>query len=268
MRWLLFSLLVSIAACGTADSSSDDSRVGDGGGSDASIDDASSDDASLDAATSDVEASGDATSSDAGMDGAADADADAATCPTTLLVGGMDIAAQGWSTAMQAPATLTLGADYVRIATSTNAGAVAGGQLLIVHPGAFDAAKPFSIEVVMLVESVAPHNALDSAAAILGSFTPPFGTTAERAEMIYLDSAAIGWADDTQSKPFTVQDAAYHTYVLSVDAAHAATVSVDGVTKLTRSNFTTNGTLAIGDQTNEPNVDGAVRIRSVRKLCP
>ena len=31
---------------------------------------------------------------------------------------------------------------------------------------------------------------------------------------------------------------------------------------------TANGTIAIGDQTNDVNVDGAVRIKSVERLCP
>jgi hypothetical protein len=86
--------------------------------------------------------------------------------------------------------------------------------------------------------------------------------------MIYLDSAAIGWADDTQSAAFSVTDGAYHVYELAVDAAKVATVSIDGVAKLTRNNFTTNGTIAIGDQTNDVNVDGAVRIKSVERRCP
>lgn len=86
--------------------------------------------------------------------------------------------------------------------------------------------------------------------------------------MIYLDSSAIGWADDSASSPITITDGAYHTYVLSVDASSNAEVTVDGTPVLTRSGYTTNGTIAIGDQTNEPNVDATVRIRSVRLLCP
>lgn len=62
-------------------------------------------------------------------------------------------------------------------------------------------------------------------------------------------------------------DGTYHVHELAVDAAKVATVSVDGVAKLTRNNFTTNGTIAIGDQTNDSNVDGVVRIKSVEKLC-
>ncbi|QRN94478.1 hypothetical protein JRI60_35890 [Archangium violaceum] len=185
-----------------------------------------------------------------------------------LLVGGDDITAQGWTTASQTPNTLTYGADYVRLATSTNSGARTSGQLLIMRANSLDATKPFTLRVTMQVESVNTHNQLDSGAAILGSITPPAGQSVDRSQMIYLDSAAIGWADDTQSAAFPVTDGAYHVYDLSVDAAKVATVSIDGVAKLTRNNFTANGTIAIGDQTNDPNVDGAVRIKSVERLCP
>ncbi|KFE61969.1 hypothetical protein DB31_4412 [Hyalangium minutum] len=184
-----------------------------------------------------------------------------------LLVGGDDITAQGWTTVSQTPNTLTYGADYVRLETSTNSGARTSGQLLLKRENAFDGTKPFKFHVTMQVESVNTHNQLDSGAAILGSFTSPAGNSTDRSEMIYLDSAAIGWADDTQSAAFSVKDGAYHVYELSVDAAKVATVSIDGVAKLTRNNFTTNGTIAIGDQTNDPNVDGAVRIKSVELLC-
>lgn len=185
-----------------------------------------------------------------------------------LLVGGSDITAQGWTTVAQAPNTLTYEADHVRLATSTNSDGSTSGLLLITRASSFDGTLPFKIRVTMQVESVNAHNLLDSGAAILGSFTPPFGVGADRSQMIYLDSAAIGWADDTQSAAFAVTDGAYHVYELAVDAAKVATVSVDGVAKLTRNNFTTNGTIAIGDQTNDRNVDGAIRIQSVERICP
>lgn len=185
-----------------------------------------------------------------------------------LLTGGTDITTQGWTVVNQGPNTLTNGADYVRLETSTDTGARTGGQLLIRKSGAVEPGQPFTIRVQALVESAAKHNQLDSGAGILGSFTPAAGSTNDRSQMIYLDTAAIGWADDTQSAAFTVTDGAYHTYELSVDAAKVATVSVDGVAKLTRNNFTTNGTIAIGDQTNDPNVDGVMRIKSVTRACP
>ncbi|RKH93071.1 hypothetical protein [Corallococcus sp. AB038B] len=184
-----------------------------------------------------------------------------------LLVGGTDIVAQGWTTYTQAPNTLTYGEDYVRLATSTDSGGRTSGQLLLAKTNAVAPTQPFTLRVTMQVESVSRHNQLDSGAAILGSLTGSVGNGTDRSQMIYLDSAAIGWADDTQSSAFAVTDGAYHVYELAVDAAKVATVSVDGVAKLTRNNFTTNGTIAIGDQTNDPNVDGVVRIKSVERLC-
>ncbi|WP_223634185.1 hypothetical protein [Corallococcus sp. EGB] len=184
-----------------------------------------------------------------------------------LLVGGTDITTQGWTTYSQAPNSLTYGLDYVRLETSTPTNGRTSGQLLIARPNTVDTTQPFKIRVTMQVESVSKHNQLDSGAAILGSLTGSVGNGTDRAQMLYLDSAAIGWGDDTQSSAFSVTDGAYHVYELAVDAAKVATVSVDGVAKLTRNNFTTNGTIAIGDQTNDPNVDGTVRIKSVEKLC-
>lgn len=201
-------------------------------------------------------------------DAAAPLDGPPGCQPAVLLAGGSDVGPQGWAITMQPPATLSYGADFVKLETTTSAGATAGGQLLLGLPGAISAGKPFKLEVTMLVESVNPHNKLDSAAAILGSFTPPFGTTSERSAMIYLDADQIGWADGTQRTTETVLDGAYHAYELSVDAAGAAQVRFDGVPALTRTGLSTGGTIAIGDQTNDPGIDSVLRIRSVTKLCP
>lgn len=193
---------------------------------------------------------------------------DAATCPTSLLTGGTDVAAQGWSVVMQPPAMLSNGPDYVKLQTSTSTNATVSGQLLLNYPGAVEMGKPFKLQVVMLIEAVNPHNPFDAGAALLGSFTPPFGTSAERNQMIYLDSAKIGWGDDTQSFAVAVTDNAYHTYELAVDAGGSATVRVDGTQALTRTGFTTNGAITVGDQTNDKGVDSTLRIRSVTRLCP
>lgn len=181
-----------------------------------------------------------------------------------LLVGGTDVGPQGWSIVMQPPATVSYGPDYVHLQTSTNAAATTSGELLLNYPGALAPGKPFKLQVVMLVESVNAHNQFDSAAAIMGSF----GLSADRDQMIYLDSGMIGWADDTQSFTTSVVNNAYHTYELSVDAGNVAHITVDGIAALTRNSFVFNGAIAIGDQTNDPNVDSVLRIRSVTKLCP
>lgn len=193
-----------------------------------------------------------------------DAAVDAGCVPETLLAGGMDVAAQGWQLAMLGPATLTSDADSTRLETSTMGNS--GGQLLLYRPNTLT--LPFAVQIVLQVERAAAHNNLDASAAIMGSFALPFGTTAERSEMIYLEGQRLGWADGQQQASIAVIDGAYHTYELAVDAAGGAKLRVDGAVALMRTGFVTNGTLAIGDQTNDPGVDSALRIRSVTKLCP
>lgn len=201
------------------------------------------------------------------VDAAPDAPPDAA-CERTLLTGGTDVAAQGWTVGMLPPSTLSNGADYVELQTTTTTGQQTSGQLLLSYAGAFAAGAAFKLEVVALVQAVNPHNQFDAAAAIMGSFTPAFGTQSDRSTMIFLDSGAIGWSDNTQTHAVAVTDGAYHTYVLAVDAAQTAQVTIDGAAALTRTGFTSTGTIAVGDQTNDRNVDSMMRIRSVRLLCP
>jgi hypothetical protein len=119
----------------------------------------------------------------------------------------------------------------------------------------------------MLVESVNPHTRSDCGAAIMGSYTPPkFGTRSERSQMFFTDEDVIGWGDDSLTISFE-HGGTHGTYELLVDAEKNAHLSVDGVEELTRSNFVTNGTIAIGDQTNEAGLDSTLRIRSVTRLC-
>jgi len=115
---------------------------------------------------------------------------------------------------------------------------------------------------------VNPHNSFDAGAAIMGSYSPPFGVGNDRGQMIYLDGGSIGWADDTQAFTTSVANNAYHTVELAVTASTAAQVKIDGIAALTRTGFVSNGAIAIGDQTNDALVDSAIRIRSVTLLCP
>jgi hypothetical protein len=204
----------------------------------------------------------------AGIDApAVDAAPDAPVCPTPLLIGGTMVEPQGWSVVMQAPAALTYGPDYVRLETSTPTGAGTSGQLLLNFPGALPP-PPFRLQVVLLVERVSPHNQFDAGAAIMASFTPPFGAGNDRGQMLYLDGGSIGWGDDSQAFIATITNNAYHMVELAVDANGGAQVRLDGVAALSRGGFLTNRAIAIGDQTNDAGVDSAIRIRSVTLLCP
>lgn len=200
-------------------------------------------------------------------DGAvADASSDAPACePTMLLKPGSDPTAQGWQLTQTGSVELMVASDFTRLATMQSASGAAVALLSL--PAAVDPALPFAIELVMLVETTAGHNQFDAPVALLGSYGGGFASPTERAQMVYFDRDTIGWADDTQSRPASNLDNQFHTYVLAVDAQKTATLSRDGVALLTRPDFITSGTIAIGDQTNDANVDGAMRIRSVRKLC-
>lgn len=262
MAWLGLALAL-VSGCG-----------GGAGGEDAAAGDAGVRDTGVDASAIDAESRDapvpDALASDAFADDAFAPDAfvpDAFVCTQPLLVGGADPSAQGWMTQMEGSATLTLRTGETELVTTTSAGA--GGQLLLYAPDVLVPGAAFHLEVELEVVATDRHNPNDAAVAVLGSFTPPFGVPAQREQMIYLDADRIGWADDTGSFATAVTDGAFHTLGLAVDAAGNASVTWDGAAALSRTGFVTNGTIAVGDQTNDPDFDATTRVRAVRLLrCP
>lgn len=187
--------------------------------------------------------------------------------PLVALAGGSDVAAQGWTVASLAPSSLTYGADYTRIETTTTTGARTGGAMLLHRADLIETDKPFAIEIEMLVESAGRHNEGDAGVAILGDYSPLFGMPGEREKMVYIDPTGVGFADNSQSKAMNVIDGAYHTFVLSRDAAGVMHFSVDGTEALMKTAYTSNNRFALGDQTNDPNLDGVIRVRKITKLC-
>ena len=190
-----------------------------------------------------------------------------ACATTSLFAGGMDPAAQGWSVAQSGSAEVAAPApDVTRLQTQTVG--TTGAHLLLYRAGTVAPEAPFAIEVSLQVTAVARHNQFDAAVAILGAFTPPFGTGAERQQMIYIDADGVGWADDSGRFEVAAIDGAFHTYRLAVDAAGTAIVSRDGQQVLTRADFVANGTIAVGDQSNDLNFEATTLVRSVSLLCP
>lgn len=215
----------------------------------------------------------DATAPDADLDGAPADAVDAAVdaveldaCATrTLFMGGVAPGAQGWSVVQQQPSSVLMPTATTTVLTSSTAvGATTGGQVLLTLPGA---TLPFTIEVTLRVEAVDNHNLSDAAVAIMGSFTPPFGLPAERSQMIYIDGNRLGFADNSGQFAANALDGSFHTYRVEVDALGNLRVHRDGTLALERAGYTTNGTIAIGDQTNDANVDATITIQSVTLLC-
>lgn len=188
--------------------------------------------------------------------------------PTVLLTGGTDVVAAGWTVVGSGPSAVLSapGADITQLATATVGSN--GSHLLLSHAQLPTAGEPLALELVLKVVAVGNHDPLDAAVAVLGAFTAPFGLPAERAQMFYVDSDEVGWSDGAQSAAANAVDDTFHTYVLRVDAGGTANVYRDGTLLLTRTSFTLNGTVAIGDQTNEPGIDSTIQIKSVRRLCP
>lgn len=186
--------------------------------------------------------------------------------PQTILDGTSTVAAQGWTVTGTASAITTDGllVDFTTkgVATGTTTSAQA---LLSKNVGIANGAA-WALEWRLKVIASDGHNALDAPVAFMGSFTAPFGAGAERAQMIYFDVAAVGWADDAQS--YAVDTRSFHVYRLDVSAGGHAELRVDGTLALARDNFTTNGVIAVGDQTNDANVDSQFELYQARKLCP
>lgn len=188
--------------------------------------------------------------------------------PTVLLTGGADVVASGWTVVSSGPSAVMSAPspDITQIATASVGSS--GSHLLLSHAQLPTAGEPLALEVVLKVVAVSNHNPQDSAVAIFAAFTGQFGLPAERVQMIYVDSDKVGWADDTGSAVANALDDTFHTYVLRVDSAGTANVYRDGTLLLTRANVSLNGTVALGDQTNEKGIDSTIQVKSVRRLCP
>jgi hypothetical protein len=184
----------------------------------------------------------------------------------TLLDGMSTLAAQGWAVVGTASAVTS---DGVVVEVKTKGVAASPGtsaQALVTKNIGIASGTAYALEWRLKVIASDGHNANDAPVALMASFTPPFGMNAERAAMIYFDAAAIGWADNAQS--FAVDTSSFHVYRLDVSAAGHAELRVDGALALARDGFTTTGTIAVGDQTNDQNVDSQFEIYQVRTLCP
>jgi hypothetical protein len=188
-----------------------------------------------------------------------------------LLDGSVPYNQQGWLLTSGGPAFAGQGPDptATQIQTDTGPNGEAGYALLSL-PGAVPTGAPFRIEWEVLVLEVDPHNLFDAGVVLMASYGGGFGLPEDRAQMVFIDRDRVGWADESQIQPANAVDMAFHRYTFTVDATRRATLERDdGSISLVRQNFTTNGTIAIGDQTNDTGVDGNILVRRITLLnCP
>lgn len=92
--------------------------------------------------------------------------------------------------------------------------------------------------------------------------------------MLYIESARMGWADDTAS--VAIDASIYHDYVVRylngvisvyLDVPYGDIVAGTATPLLTKNLFTSNNSSAVilfGDQTNDPNFDSTYQVDYVR----
>jgi hypothetical protein len=183
---------------------------------------------------------------------------DGACQPATLLVGGSNIAVQGWRVEASGSATISYGLGYTELRTTGNA------RQLIVLPNAVSTDR-FSVELVLEVIAAGGHTPGNASVALMGSFAAPVGSDADRERMIFLDDGAIGFGDGGTS--IGLQTRGSHVYTLERTDDGDVRVTVPGV-EMSTGPYTTNGTIAIGDQTTAAGLDSTIRISRVTRLCP
>ncbi len=125
-----------------------------------------------------------------------------------------------------------------------------------------DPAAGYAIEIRLRVIAVAdPHNAYDAPIGFFGGFTSPWGAP-YRGQLLYFDEDEIGWGDLSDSTAMDTTDA-FHDYRLEVLANNRAFMFVDGALALEYPSYGTNSTIAFGDATNGPYLDGTFSVEYI-----
>lgn len=122
----------------------------------------------------------------------------------------------------------------------------------------------FVVELVVQVDASGGHTDTDAAVALMASFHTPVGSSTDLTRMIKLDTDSMSFDGASIGLTTTVMQ----TYRIERTAAGGIKVSIPNGGSISTSPFTTNGTIAIGDQTQAAGLDSTLRIASVTLMCP
>jgi len=193
-----------------------------------------------------------------------DAPSSSACVPRRLLTGGTDVTAQGWTIERSGAGTITYSPGLTTLTTTANA------RQLIVLRGAFPPDR-WALQItgeLVATGGCTPNNA---AAAFMASFHDPSGDATDYARMLCVAESNIAWGDGTSSLMVafnsvgTIKLERTTTTIAGIKATVQAT---NGQASITAGPFTSNGAVAIGDQSTEPGLDSTMRIVSVDLMCP
>lgn len=189
--------------------------------------------------------------------------APASTCvPRRLLTGGMDVTAQGWTVERVGLGTITYSPATTTLSTE------AGARQLIVLRDAFPPDR-WSIQVVGEITRSGGCTQNNAAIALMASFHEPAGDANDRARMLCLSETSAEWGDGSSKIGIALNT----TGVLELERVPSASIratvqSGAGQTSMTANGFTSNGTLALGDQSTNLGLDSSIKILTVDLTCP
>ena len=199
---------------------------------------------------------------DAASDAPLDAPTSGACIPRRLLTGGMPVEQQGWTIERVGAGTVTYSPGTTTLATTNNA------RQLIVLRDAFPSNK-WSIRITAEVTSTGGCTPNNAAVAFMASFHAPAGDDADRARMLCIGPDKAVWGDGVGSIGVSLVAIGVITLERTSPAGIRATVqSGAGMASMTAGGFTSNGTLAIGDQSTDPGLDSSLEIISIDLMCP
>lgn len=198
--------------------------------------------------------------------------ADAA--PELIYDGSSAPMAPAWSNAQQGTPTVVTSSGLTRFTTKTVIGSNTSDFNLYKYA---TGTNSFIASIRLKAYAVNNHNQLDAGLmfAVGDNFDTPFGNTTQRAAMLYIDTDAIGWADD--SAPAVANDASqFHEYAIRyhngqldvfIDTTFDAIMAGTATPQLSRAmppTGDTQGIIVFGDQTNDANVDSDFEVEFVK----
>lgn len=197
-----------------------------------------------------------------GTDASTPDDASAGACvPRRLLTGGQPVEGQGWTIARVGSGTITYGGGMTTLTTTENA------RQLIVLRDAFPPSR-WALTIVAQVVQSGGCMAGHAAAAFMAGFHDPVGDTADRARMLCVRDDGSAWGDGTVSTGVGLDTLGQIKLERTANGIRATVQSAGGMSTFSSGGFTSNGTIAIGDQTTNAGLDSTIRIVSVDLTCP
>lgn len=184
------------------------------------------------------------------------------TCtPRRLLTGGMDVTQQGWAIERVGNGTITYEPARTTFTTKDNA------RQLIVLRDAYPSDR-WAITVVGEIVQSGGCTEGNAAVALMPSFHAPIGDANDRAKMLCASETAVMWGDNTVSIGVGLKTTGTVRLERTGATTIRATVQGSGQGTISGGPFTSNGTIAIGDQSTDLGLDSTFKIISVDLMCP